>query len=165
MGNLEIAHEHMDIEKTYTELTKTLKLSTVLKNESMAKHTSFKIGGNADILVKAKSIEDIKVILEYCKSKDIPLYVMGNGSNLLVKDNGIRGIVITVEINDINIEENKDKVKVTVGAGVKLGKLAGELLKRNIGGFEFASRNTRNYWRSSKNECRCSWQRNERHSS
>lgn len=122
----------MDIEKTYTELKKTLKNSTILKNESMAKHTSFKIGGNADILIKVKSIEDIKSILEYCKSEVIPLYVMGNGSNLLVKDSGIRGIVLVVEIDDINIEEKESKVLITVGAGVKLGKLAGDLLKKGI---------------------------------
>lgn len=122
----------MDIEKAYIDLTKILEDSTILKNEPMSKHTSFKIGGNADILVKVKSIKDIKAILQYCKMKNISLYVMGNGSNLLVKDNGIRGIVLSVEINDINIKEIENKVQVIVGAGVKLGKLAGELLKRNI---------------------------------
>lgn len=122
----------MDIEKTYMDLTKNLKASTILKNEAMSKHTSFKIGGSADILVKAKAIQDIKATLEYCKRENIPLYVMGNGSNVLVKDNGIRGIVLGVDINDINIEEKEEKVQVTVGAGVKLGKLAGELLKRGI---------------------------------
>lgn len=122
----------MDIEKTYIDLTKMLEDSNILKNESMSKHTSFKIGGNADILIKAKSIKDIKTILQYCKIKNIPLYVIGNGSNLLVKDNGIRGIVLKVEINDINIQEKENKVQVIVGAGVKLGKLSGELLKKNI---------------------------------
>ncbi len=155
----------MDIEKTYMDLTKNLKNSTILKNESMSKHTSFKIGGVADILVKAKSIEDIKTILLYCKSEKHQLYVMGNGSNLLVKDNGIRGLVLIVDIDNINIEEKEETVKVIVGAGVKLGKLAGELLKRSIGGFEFASRNTRYYWRSCKNECRGTWKRDERYCS
>ncbi len=122
----------MDIEKTYTDLSSIFKNSTILKNEPMSKHTSFKIGGKADILIKAKSIEDIKTILQYCKIENIPLYVMGNGSNVLVKDNGIRGIVLIVDIDDINIEEKEEKVKITVGAGVKLGKLAGELLKRSI---------------------------------
>ena len=101
----------MDIEKTYTDLSNILKNSTILKDEPMSKHTSFKIGGSADILVKAKAIQDIKATLEYCNRENIPLYVMGNGSNVLVKD---------------------EKVQVTVGAGVKLGKLAGELLKRGI---------------------------------
>ena len=116
----------------YVDLTKMLEDSTVLKNEQMSKHTSFKIGGNADILVKAKSVEDIKSTLKYCKIENLPLYVIGNGSNLLVKDNGIRGIVLIVEINEISIKEKGSKVQVTVGAGVKLGKLAGELLKRSI---------------------------------
>ena len=54
----------MDIEKVYSNLTKVLKSSKVLKNEPMSKHTSFKIGGNADILVKANNEEDIKKVLE-----------------------------------------------------------------------------------------------------
>lgn len=127
-----MTYQCMDIEKTYTYLSRTLKDSTILKNESMAKHTSFKIGGNVDILIKAKSVEDIKGILKYCKNENIPLYVIGNGSNLLVKDNGIRGIVLVVELNDINIEEKEDKVLITVGAGVRLGKLAGGLFKKSI---------------------------------
>ena len=122
----------MEVEKTYTELTKILKTSTILKNELMKKHTSFKIGGIADILIKVKSIEDIKSILEYCKYATIPLYVIGNGSNLLIKENGIKGIVIKIEFNDINIEEKEDKVYIKVGAGVKLGKLARDLLKKSI---------------------------------
>lgn len=84
----------MNIEEIYEILTKEIKDSTVYKNEPMSKHTSFKIGGNADIYVKAKTIEDIKVVLKIANENNIPTTIIGNGSNVLVKDNGIRGIVI-----------------------------------------------------------------------
>lgn len=129
----------MDIEKTYKYLTEKIDSNKVLKNEPMSSHTSFKIGGNADILVKAYSIEDIKHAIEVSNKYSIPIYVLGNGSNILVKDEGIRGIVIIIQMNDCKIEKNDKEAIVTVEAGMKLGKLAQELLKQEIGGFEFAS--------------------------
>lgn len=147
----------MDIEKIYNELTAVIDSSRVLKSENMSNHTSFKIGGNADIFVKAVSITDIKNVLQIVNKNNIPLYVIGNGSNILVKDKGIRGIVLANYINIFNIEEKEDKVQVTVGAGVKLAKLAMDLLKQSISGFEFASRNSRNNRWSSQNECWCTW--------
>lgn len=84
----------MNIEEIYEILTKEIKDSTVYKNEPMSKHTSFKIGGNADIYVKAKTVEDIKIVLKVANENKIPTTIIGNGSNVLVKDNGIRGIVI-----------------------------------------------------------------------
>lgn len=129
----------MDIEKIYEELLKQISSSKIFKNESMAKHTSFKIGGNADILVKADNIENIKKVLEIANKNNVPLYIMGNGSNILVKDNGIRGIVLTIGIDTFSIEKKEDKAIITAGAGVKLAQLAGNLLKEEIAGFEFAS--------------------------
>ncbi|MBR2587595.1 MAG: UDP-N-acetylmuramate dehydrogenase [Bacilli bacterium] len=120
----------------------------------MKKHTSFKIGGNADIFIKAKNVEEIKFILEISKEHDIPLTIIGNGSNVLVKDNGIQGIVLKIDIDEIEISNLEDEKKycedmvldenekyaiVTVGAGTPLGKLAQVLLKNSISGFEFAS--------------------------
>lgn len=129
----------MDIEKVYSDLNGILKNSKILKNEPMSRHTSFKIGGNADILVKANNEEDIKSVLEFSNKKHIPTYVMGNGSNILVKDNGIRGIVLMVCMNTYKIDKQDSNAIVTAGAGVKLGGLAQELLKQEIKGFEFAS--------------------------
>lgn len=126
----------------------------------MKKHTSFKIGGNADIFINVKKIDEIKYILEYVNKNNISLTVIGNGSNILVTDKGIRGIVMKIDLQGINIEKkiedialqvenrmiaeesenyNYNQVIVTVGAGVKLGKLAQRLLKEEIEGFEFAS--------------------------
>lgn len=129
----------MDIEKVYSDLSNILINSKVLKNEPMSKHTSFKIGGNADILVKIEDAEDIKTVLEFSNKEHIPTYVIGNGSNILVKDNGIRGIVLMICMDTYKIDKQDKKVVVTAGAGVKLGGLAQELLKQEITGFEFAS--------------------------
>lgn len=111
--------------------------TTVLKDEPMSKHTSFKIGGNADIYVRVTTENDIKKILEYAKENNIEITIVGNGTNLLVRDNGIRGITIRIDINKIEID-NKAK-SITVGAGVLLSYLAQILLKKEIAGFEFAA--------------------------
>lgn len=128
----------------YNLLINQIPKERVLQNEPMKKHTSFKIGGNAEFFVKAKTIEEIKYVLNICKNNDIKLSIIGNGSNLLVKDEGIKGIVLKVELDDIKIDENikikeNNQIIVTVGAGVLLAKLAQVLLKKSISGFEFAS--------------------------
>lgn len=129
----------MEIEKVYKELANILQDSKIFKNEPMSKHTSFKIGGNADILIKARNVEDIKNVLEISNKENIPIYVIGNGSNILVKDNGIRGIVLMICMDTYKIDRKDTKAVVIAGAGVKLTSLAQELLKEEIMGFEFAS--------------------------
>lgn len=125
----------MDKKEIVDILTKEIKQEQIYIDEPMKKHTSFKIGGNADIFVKIKNIEELKYIIKVSKMTDVPLTVVGNGSNILVKDNGIRGIVIKLEFNQVTIEGTV----VTVGAGVKLGELGQKLLQEEITGFEFAS--------------------------
>ena len=131
----------MDIERVSNDLEKIIsEESVILVNEPMSKHTSFKIGGNADIFIKAKTEEDIKQILRYSNENNIPLTIVGNGSDLLVKDGGIRGIVVKVDIDIFEIEKiNDEDYIVTVGTGVKNGYLAQKLLIDEIEGFEFAS--------------------------
>ena len=131
----------MDIERVSNDLEKIIsEESVILVNEPMSKHTSFKIGGNADIFIKAKTEEDIKQILKYSEGNNIPLTIVGNGSDLLVKDGGIRGIVVKVDIDIFEIEKiNDEDYIVTVGAGVKNGYVAQKLLIDEIEGFEFAS--------------------------
>ncbi len=128
-----------NIEDVIQDLRKEIDENNILINEQMSKHTTFKIGGNADIFIKANTIKDIQYILKISKKNNIPLFVMGNGSNILVNDDGIRGIVLKINLDEIDILEDKDKIKVTVGAGVKLTQLARYLLKNSIEGFEFAS--------------------------
>ena len=137
----------MKILEVCQDLTKEIPSEQIYMNEPMSKHTTFKVGGNADIFVKVKNIEELKYVIKIAKKNNIHIYIIGNGSNILVKDSGIRGIVVKIEFEYIkykDIENNENsgrskEVMVTVGAGVKLMALAQELLKRSITGFEFAS--------------------------
>ena len=128
----------MNIDKVYEELLEELPQTTIYKNEPMSKHTSFKIGGNADIYIKVKSVEEIVKIKEYAKKNGIPVTVIGNGSNILVRDSGIRGITIQMNMQDIKIENVENDVFVYAASGVKLAALAITLQKEGITGFEFA---------------------------
>ena len=110
-------------------------------NEPMSKHTSFKTGGNAEVYIIAKSIEQIKEVVKLSKENNIPIYIIGNGSNVLVKDEGIEGIVLKIQLEKINIIRKDEDVNVYVeaDAGVKLAVLAHKLMQEGIEGFEFAS--------------------------
>ena len=125
----------MDKKKIAHILTKELSEDQVLIDEPMKKHTSFKIGGTADIFVKVRKIQELAMVIEIARHENVSLTVIGNGSNILVKDNGIRGIVLNLELNEIIIEKDI----VTVGAGVKLGALTQILQKQELAGFEFAA--------------------------
>lgn len=130
----------MKKEEIYNYIKENLKISDVKMDEPMCKHTSFKIGGKSDIFVTANNVKDIKDILNFAKENNINIFILGNGSNLLVKDNGIRGIVLKINLKNIDIEKTHDDIaKVKVGAGVLLGMLAQVLSKNNVSGFEFAS--------------------------
>ena len=124
---------------TITLLKEKIDAKDILQNEPMSKHTTFKIGGNADLLIKAHDVEQIKFVLSIARDNNIPIFILGNGSNLLVKDKGIRGITLKPELKDIKIEKKDKQVYVTVGAGNKMPEIAGRLLREEITGFEFAA--------------------------
>ena len=107
----------------------------IFLDEPMSKHTSFKTGGNAEFFVKAYSIDEIKSILKISKENNIPIFVLGNGTNLLVKDEGFKGIILQVKLENIEI----NGTEVILGSGVKNGVLAKILLDNSLAGFEFAS--------------------------
>ncbi len=121
------------------KLKKIVNAEHIYINEPMKKHTSFKVGGPADVFVKIKNEEELKEVLKIIKNESVPYFVIGNGSNLLVKDKGIRGIVLKIELDDIEIKKDNEEYIVKVGAGVKLMTLAKKLLNAEIEGFEFAS--------------------------
>lgn len=130
----------MDITEISQKLTKEIPSNQVYCNEPMYKHTSFKVGGNADIFVKVKNLRQLKYAIQVAKDNDLNITIMGNGSNILVKDNGIRGIVIKIELENIEITcDNAKSVNIVVGAGTKLSMLSQVLLQKGITGFEFAS--------------------------
>lgn len=151
----------MNMQNVYEYLCENIPSLDIKQNEDMSKHTTFKVGGKADIFVKVRKIEELESLLKYIKENDIPFYIIGNGSNILVKDKGIRGIVIKLEFDEIKIQEKEDRVILNIGTGVKLGMLAGVLQKKGIAGFEFASRNSWYYRWSNIYECRGIWKRNE----
>ena len=84
-----------------------MRLNKAKIDEPMRKHTNFKIGGNADVFVIAKNIEEIKCVIKFSKENNILLTILGNGSNVLVSDKGIRGIVLQVGTKEIKIEKQK----------------------------------------------------------
>ena len=106
-------------------------------NEEMKNHTTFRVGGEADFLVIPYDLNDVIAIRKFTKKNNIPLTVIGNGSNLLVKDGGIRGIVLKISnvLNDIKITDTD----IEVGAGLRLTKLAKLAMESSLTGIEWAN--------------------------
>ncbi|AOY74784.1 UDP-N-acetylenolpyruvoylglucosamine reductase [Clostridium formicaceticum] len=127
----------MDKNKLYQQFLTFMTKENVLLDEPMKKHTSFKIGGPADILLTPQSIDEIQRAIEVCKAEGVAYFVMGNGSNLLIRDKGIRKVVIKIaeKFNHVVIAEEK----VTAQAGILLSTLSKRVLQKNLKGFEFAS--------------------------
>ena len=128
----------LEKECIYNDLKKAIKETNILKDEPMSKHTSFKTGGLADIFVKVETEEELKYILEYTKINNIPLTIVGNGTNLLVRDKGIRGIVIQLKMQEILVEETENEVIITAGVGVPITKLSRLAKEHKAQGLEFA---------------------------
>lgn len=121
----------------YKDLFKDIYLEDSIKvNEPMKNHISFKVGGPADILLEPSDEKQIIKSIEICKNNNIPYIVIGNGSNLLVRDGGIRGVVIKLSgLNFIKVDGNY----ISAGAGVVLKDVSDEALENSLTGFEFAS--------------------------
>ncbi len=114
-----------------------IRASDIYMNEPMNLHTSFRIGGNADCFCVVRSIDILKKTIGYCKANDIPYFIIGLGSNLLVSDNGIRGMVIKLsgdfdEISDIS------ETSIRCGAGMSLAGVCVYARNNGLGGIEFA---------------------------
>jgi len=118
------------------ELEKIISKDKIKVNEDMSKHTSFKTGGKADYYIKAESKEEISNVVKFAKQNRIPLHIIGNGSNILVSDEGIRGIVLKIDLHGIELQEQNEGIVVTVAAGEKVMALAQKLLQNSITGFE-----------------------------
>ena len=106
-------------------------------NEPMKNHTTFKIGGPAQYYVTPESVTQIQEVVSLCKDKNISLHVIGNGSNILVGDDGVDGVVLAL-FNTFSDYEIKDNV-ITAQAGMSLIKLAVIALREGLTGLEFAS--------------------------
>lgn len=117
-------------------LEKKINREYIIEDEMMNKHTTFKVGGPADLYVIPRSEEELVYAIEVCKSQNVPYYVIGNGSNLLVTDKGFRGVIIEVyrQMSDITVEGNC----ITAYAGALLSKIANTALEHGLTGLEFA---------------------------
>ena len=124
----------MSIFKTLAGITGE---KNVMLNEPMKNHTSFRTGGEADIFVSPDSIKSLKDVIKLFRENDIPFYIFGNGSNMLVSDRGIEGAVIHIGngFSSIEVKENK----ITSGAGAILSAVSNAALENSLTGFEFAS--------------------------
>ena len=111
----------------------------IYKNEPMSKHTSFKIGGIADYFIKITSIEELKSLFKISKKYNMPITLVGNGTNLLVRDGGIRGFVVKIDMNNFKIKRTTKDIEITVESGMTLAALANVALKEEITGLEFLS--------------------------
>ena len=109
----------------------------VYRNEPMKRHTTFRIGGPADYYLCPHSAKEIQKVVEICREEKLPYFILGNGSNLLVSDQGYRGVVIQLwkNVSDIRVEGCLIHAK----AGASLAKIAAEALEEGLTGMEFAA--------------------------
>lgn len=120
------------------ELKNILEAEQIKLNEPMSGHTSLHIGGEADYLVLPASVEQIRQVVLLCKRNNMPYYIMGNGSNLLVSDSGFRGLIIKLGNRFADIKTEEDGT-VYAQAGVLLSKLSNVIANHELTGFEFAA--------------------------
>ena len=107
----------------------------IKKDEMMKNHTSFKIGGKADFFVTCDNVETLKALICELNRTAMPYFVLGKGSNLLVSDKGVEGVVISLSgLDEISVS----KSEITCGAGVSLAKLCTTACENGLSGLEFA---------------------------
>ena len=131
----------MLIDHSAKEFLKNISYGNVRFDEPMFQHTSLRIGGTADIFAEPESLEALINIVKWTLTKRIPYLIIGGGSNLLVRDNGIRGIVISLKKCLNSITENRKNdlfVEISAGAGVKLQKLCSFAINKGLKGMNFA---------------------------
>lgn len=120
----------------YKGLEEILSKDSIKYNEPMKKHTTMKVGGLCDCMVEPSSIEEIQKVLEYVKENNIKYYIIGNGSNLLVKDEGVHALIIKIANKFSGFEVNGEYIKAYSGCSVpKLSQIAKE---NSLSGLEFA---------------------------
>ena len=126
----------MDKIRIYNKLTEAIPGDAVLLDEPMKNYTTIKTGGLADIIVMPQSITEIQSVIKICKENDVPYFVMGKGSNLLVSDKGMRCVV--VKLGDKFAKITIDGNDVIAQAGVSLSELSEKIMEKSLKGFEFA---------------------------
>jgi UDP-N-acetylmuramate dehydrogenase len=121
----------------YYKLAQLLGAKDVLRDEPLNKHTTYKIGGVTDYFVTPRDIKSLRMTMSLCREYNLPYYIIGNGSNLLVGDKGFKGVMIQIfhNISEVKVEGNR----LYVEAGALLSKIANIALNYSLKGLEFAS--------------------------
>lgn len=122
---------------TYEFIETYVPKEDILLNEPMYKHTTFRVGGEAQCFVRISNPDQLARLISYFKIVELPYFILGNGSNLLVGDKGYKGVVLQIgsKMNHIRVEDSR----MTVGAGALLSNVAKQALESGLTGLEFAS--------------------------
>ena len=123
--------------KIYHKLVQIVGEERVRTDEPMKNHTTFRVGGPADFFVTPETSEEVRAIIDMCRSEEIDCHIIGNGSNLLVSDRGVRGVVVQIAKAMNKIESNGEQIRAQAGA--LLSEVAAHALKDGLAGFEFAA--------------------------
>ena len=123
----------MDLNKVFLELKNNFPNLEIYQNHPLAPYTTVKIGGPADIFIQTKNSDEFLNILKFINNFEIPITILGNGSNVLISDSGIRGIVIKNDSSEMEIIDNN---KVKVSSGTQLSSLIEFTLGKNLLGLE-----------------------------
>lgn len=128
----------MEISESLLEtIKKCFPAEAIMPNEPMSRHTTFRVGGEAGMLLQVSTPQQLKVMIPLLNEQKIPYFIKGNGSNLLVGDKGYDGIILEIgkEFGNIEVKGNL----IVAGAGALMSSIAQEALKNSLTGFEFAS--------------------------
>ena len=109
----------------------------ILTNEPMARHTTFQVGGPADVFFEPATVEEIRTAMGFANNSGIPVIILGNGSNVVVADKGIRGLVISLGSHFASYHVSHNHIEAQ--AGLQFARLSAIALKHSLGGLEFAS--------------------------
>lgn len=121
--------------RVYKELTKILSEAQVIKDKPLKEHTYTKLGGNADYFVTPRTPAEVQRVVQFANKENVPLTLLGNGSNLIIRDGGIRGIVMYLgELNDISVEGTIIRAE----AGALISDVSYFALEHSLTGLEFA---------------------------
>lgn len=119
----------------YDQLIKEINPSNIFVNEQMSKHTSFKVGGIADFFVIVNNTSELIYVLKLANKLKIKTYIIGNGTNIIVKDTGFRGIIIKLNFKQLKIEKNE----ILAASGVPVALVSEFAYRNETKGFEFLS--------------------------
>ncbi|MDD4493603.1 MAG: FAD-binding protein, partial [Eubacteriales bacterium] len=127
----------MNKTKAFSVLSQTINAEQIRMDEPMSAHTSIKVGGPADIYTEPESSGELQTIIAACRKFQFPFYVIGRGTNLIVRDKGIRGVVISTvdRMRRFTVDGNK----IDARAGALLSAIANAAKDNGLAGFEFAS--------------------------